>query len=164
MHSSRRIITCFLFPLHLAPSLIQSLTIKWKGNPGVSEADWQHRQRWKDEKSEGAADEGTREGMRGEKNKNPRNHKAQPALTVNGLRNVLEAWLVSVRALWEGEWRSTVVEPLVHSGGKLQLQASPLKVWRSHWNIKSRQTPAGSITICHCLERNRGAFNKTKWP
>lgn len=26
------------------------------------------------------------------------------------------------------------------------------------------QTPAGSITISHCLEHNRGAFNKTWWP
>lgn len=115
-------------------SLIQSLTIKWKGNPGVSEADWQQRQRWKDEKREGAADEGTREGMSEEKNKNPRNHKAQPALTVNGLRNVLEAWLVSVSALWEGEWRSAIVEPLVHSRGKLELRPSLLKLWGSHRN------------------------------
>ena len=29
-----------------------------------------------------------------------------------------------VRALWEGEWRSAVVEPLLHSGGKLELPSS----------------------------------------
>lgn len=55
-------------------------------------------------------------------------------LWLNGWRNVLEAWLVSVKALWEGEWRSTVVEPLVHSGGELELRASLLQLWGSHWN------------------------------
>lgn len=55
-------------------------------------------------------------------------------LWLNGWRNVLEAWLVSVKALWEGEWRSTIVEPLVHSGGELELRASLLQLWGSHWN------------------------------
>lgn len=31
--------------------LISPLSSKWKGNPGVSQADWQQRQRWKDETS-----------------------------------------------------------------------------------------------------------------
>lgn len=35
----------------------------------VTQADWQQRQRWKDEKSEGAAGEGKGEGMRGEEKK-----------------------------------------------------------------------------------------------
>lgn len=97
-------------------SLIPSFTTKWKGNPGVSEADWQQRQRWKDEKREGGQMKAKR------RNEGENRIKAQPALTVNGVRKgefVLAAWLVSVRALWEGNWRTTIVELLVRSRTKL---------------------------------------------
>lgn len=80
-------------------------------------------ERWEER---GRADEGKEKEWGREQN------KAQPALTVNGVRKgefVLAAWLVSVRALWEGNWRTTVVELLVRSRTKLKLRVS-----KSHWN------------------------------
>lgn len=76
LHPSTPLLSC------LSQSLIPSLTTKWKGNPGVSEAGWQQSQRWKDEKREGAE----MKAKRRDEKRRERKEKSQSALTVNGVR------------------------------------------------------------------------------
>lgn len=151
LHSSGQIIT-FLHSFPLVPSSVSHPIphYQMKGKPwcvwGWLAAEPEVK-RWEER---GRRDEGT------EKEREKKKRKRRKGAACSDCKwcerrgeFVLEGWLVSVRTLWDGKWRTTIAGLLRHSRIKLELQVCLLQLLK--FTLKTIGLNNRLLfAVCHC--------------